>query len=207
MRFMPVPGKAECFGSRLCIDERLLRSGFNKEYQHWKMMQKETIVIVGGWVSRITDLEPPSDKDGIVTAADVGTLDLEGTQLATLSACDTGIGEYKSSEGILGLRRGFVMAGAENLLLTLWPVEDEATAQFMLAFYEAMHAGDNVPRALAEVQRDWLVKLRGLPGRARSSGARKSTTTGKAARSSTGTWRPEAQSTGQQGRLDGLLCL
>ncbi|MBI4657762.1 MAG: CHAT domain-containing protein [Verrucomicrobia bacterium] len=103
---------------------------------------------------------PPPDNDGIVTAADVGTLDLKGTWLVTLSACDTGAGEVRTGEGVLGLRRAFIQAGAENLLMTLWPIADEETAQFMVEFYEAAHRSGDAPCALWEVQRDWLVKLR-----------------------------------------------
>jgi len=61
---------------------------------------------------------------------------------------------------VLGLRRGFIQAGAQNLLMTLWSVADEETSKFMLDFYDAAHQSGNAPKALAEVQRDWLVKLR-----------------------------------------------
>jgi CHAT domain-containing protein len=103
---------------------------------------------------------PPTDNDGIVTADEVGTLNLDSTWLVVLSACDTGAGEARSGEGVLGLRRGFVQAGAQNLLLTLWKIRDEETAKFMVNFYDAAHASGDAAQALAEVQRDWLVKLR-----------------------------------------------
>lgn len=84
-------------------------------------------------------------------------------------ACDTlGVqhrhGEAKSGEGVLGLRRGFIQAGAKNLLMTLWPISDETTVDIMAEFYEAAHKSGNAPQALAEVQRDWLVKLRKSSG-------------------------------------------
>jgi len=60
----------------------------------------------------------------------------------------------------MGLRRGFIQAGAENLLMTLWPISDEVTVQIMRDFYDAAHNEGHVPEALAEVQRDWLLKLR-----------------------------------------------
>ncbi|MDA1272745.1 MAG: CHAT domain-containing protein [Verrucomicrobia bacterium] len=104
--------------------------------------------------------ETASIADGIVTAAEAGTLKLEGTELVVLSACETGAGEAKSGEGVLGLRRGFIQAGARNLLMTLWCVADEETAQLMTEFYERFHATGDAPQALADVQRDWLVKLR-----------------------------------------------
>ena len=103
---------------------------------------------------------PPIEEDGILSAEDVSTLDLKGTWLVTLSACDTGSGEARAGEGVMGLRRGFVEAGAQNLLMTLWPISDEFTIQIMSDFYEAAHETGNAPEALAKVQRDWLVKLR-----------------------------------------------
>ena len=103
---------------------------------------------------------PPAKDDGILTAEDVSTLDLKSTWLVTLSACDTGSGEARAGEGVMGLRRGFIQAGAQNLLMTLWPISDEVTVQIMSDFYEAAHKTGNAPEALADVQRDWLVKLR-----------------------------------------------
>jgi tetratricopeptide (TPR) repeat protein len=103
---------------------------------------------------------PPIEDDGILTAEDVSTLDLKGTWLVTLSACDTGSGEARAGEGVMGLRRGFLEAGAQNLLMSLWPISDEFTVQIMSDFYESAHQSGNAPEALAKVQRDWLVKLR-----------------------------------------------
>src|SRR5246500_2468501 len=77
------------------------------------------------------DEVPPVENDGILTAEDVSTLDLKGTCLVTLSACDTGSGEARAGEGVMGLRRGFIQAGAQNMLMTLWPVHDEITAQII----------------------------------------------------------------------------
>jgi tetratricopeptide (TPR) repeat protein len=111
---------------------------------------------------------PAIDDDGILTAEDVATLNLKGTWLVTLSACDTGSGEARAGEGVLGLRRGFIEAGAENLLMTLWTISDEFTVQIMSDFYEAAHRIGDAPNALVVVQRDWLVKLRKEKGLAQS---------------------------------------
>jgi CHAT domain-containing protein/Tfp pilus assembly protein PilF len=111
---------------------------------------------------------PPVENDGILTAEDVSTLDLQGTWLVTLSACDTGSGEARAGEGVMGLRRGFIQAGAQNLLMTLWPISDEVTVQIMSDFYDAAHKTGNAPEALAEVQRNWLVKLRTEKGLAQA---------------------------------------
>jgi len=111
---------------------------------------------------------PSVDNDGILTAEDVSTMNLQGTWLVTLSACDTAKGEARAGEGVMGLRRGFAQAGAENLLLTLWAVSDQTTVQIMADFYEAAHKSGNPPEALAEVQRKWLLKLRSEKGLAQA---------------------------------------
>jgi CHAT domain-containing protein len=103
---------------------------------------------------------PAVENDGIVTAEDVATLDLKGTWLVTLSACETGFGEARAGEGVLGLRRGFVQAGAQHLLMTLWPISDETTVRIMTDFYDAARKTANPQQALAQVQRDWLLKIR-----------------------------------------------
>jgi CHAT domain-containing protein/Tfp pilus assembly protein PilF len=98
--------------------------------------------------------------DGIVTAAEIGALDLQGTWLVVLSACDSGLGEARAGEGVFGLRRAFIQAGAQNLLLTLWPVDDQQTLELMLDFYGELKDAKSPAAALAHVQRSWLKKLR-----------------------------------------------
>jgi tetratricopeptide (TPR) repeat protein len=103
---------------------------------------------------------PPIENDGIVTAEEVGGLKLNGTWLVVLSACETGSGEARAGEGVLGLRRGFIQAGGQNLLMTLWPIYDQMAVRILSDFYETADKTHNAPEALAEVQRTWLVKLR-----------------------------------------------
>ena len=79
----------------------------------------------------------PDEEDGILTAEEIAALDLSGVEWAVLSACDTGIGEVKAGEGVLGLRRAFEMAGARTLILSLWPVEDQAARDWMRQLYRA----------------------------------------------------------------------
>lgn len=106
---------------------------------------------------------PPQLEDGFLSAAEVGALDLKGTELVVLSACDTGLGASENGEGVLGLRRGFVQSGTANLLFTLWPIDDRETALFMADFYAALASGS--PRtALSATQGEWLSRLRGKEG-------------------------------------------
>jgi CHAT domain-containing protein len=76
------------------------------------------------------------EDDGILTAEEVAAINLEGVEWAVLSACDTGVGEVRAGEGVLGLRRSFEIAGARTVIMSLWPVEDEATRAWMTALYE-----------------------------------------------------------------------
>jgi CHAT domain-containing protein len=127
------------------------------------------------------DEVPPVENDGILTAEDVSTLDLQGTWLVTLSARDTGSGQARAGEGVMGLRRGFIQAGAQNLLMTLWPISDEVTVQIMSDFSEAAHNTGNAPEALADVQRKWLAGHRRTARREYDRGKSRSQSSGIAA--------------------------
>ena len=117
---------------------------------------------------------PDPENDGILTAEEVACLNLEGTWLVSLSACDTGIGFVRSGEGVFGLRRAFIQAGARNLLMTLWPVRDTITAGVMADFYAQCLSSGDPSRSLSLTQRKWLVTLRkeqGLLAAVRDAGA------------------------------------
>ncbi|AGY56754.1 tetratricopeptide repeat protein [Gloeobacter kilaueensis] len=76
--------------------------------------------------------------DGVLTALEVSGLDLQGTQLVVLSACDTGLGEVADGEGVYGLKRALTLAGAESQLLSLWKVADEPTKALMVDYYRQL---------------------------------------------------------------------
>src|SRR5262249_1409523 len=92
------------------------------------------------------------DDDGILTALEVAGLDLYGTKLVVLSACNTGVGEVNRSEGVYGLRRALALAGAETQVMSLWPVSDRGTRDLMIDYYRAMTRGEGRSEALRRVE-------------------------------------------------------
>jgi CHAT domain-containing protein len=90
---------------------------------------------------------PPEAEDGLLTAEDVSGMDLLGTELVVLSACETGLGAVQIGEGVFGLRRTFMLAGAKTLVMSLWKVPDKQTQELMEDFYQRLLAGQ--PRAEA----------------------------------------------------------
>ena len=98
------------------------------------------------------------EDDGILTALEASGLNLWGTKLVVLSACDTGVGEVKNGEGVYGLRRALVLAGAETQMMSLWPVSDEGTRDLMIGYYQALQAGQGRGEALRQVQLQMLAR-------------------------------------------------
>ena len=95
-------------------------------------------------------------EDGILTALEASGLNLWGTKLVVLSACDTGLGEVRNGEGVYGLRRAFVLAGAESLLMSLWPVSDYSTRKLMSSYYRNLKQGIGRGESLRHVQLEML---------------------------------------------------
>jgi tetratricopeptide (TPR) repeat protein/CHAT domain-containing protein len=96
------------------------------------------------------------DQDGILTALEVTGLDLRGTQLVVLSACETGVGELAAGEGVYGLRRALVLAGSHSQVISLWKVDDAATQELMVAYYDRLLSGMPRDAALRETQLAFL---------------------------------------------------
>jgi CHAT domain-containing protein len=95
-------------------------------------------------------------EDGILTGLEATGMNLWGTKLVVLSACDTGMGEVKTGEGVYGLRRAFALAGAESLVMSLWPASDYTTRKLMARYYQNLKLGMGRGESLRQVQLDML---------------------------------------------------
>ncbi|MCZ8117484.1 MAG: CHAT domain-containing protein [Microcystis sp. LE18-22.4A] len=118
-------------GERNVIENPLLRSG---------------LVLAGVTIGQ------SAGDDGVLTALETTNLNLVGTKLVVLSACDTGKGDIKIGQGVYGLRRALVIAGSESQLISLWKVSDDATKDLMVAYYERLQKGEGRSEALRQIQ-------------------------------------------------------
>ena len=92
-------------------------------------------------------------EDGVLTAAEVATIDMRNTDLVVLSACETGLGDIKGSEGVYGLQRSFKMAGVKYLIMSLWQVPDKETAEFMTSFYKNLTETNDIKESFNATQK------------------------------------------------------
>ena len=124
-------------GGRKAFENPLLRSG---------------LILAGGnkaWFEKPVE----GVEDGILFADEVAKMNLVGTELVVMSACETGLGTLNNSEGVFGLQRAFKLAGAQTLIMSLWEVDDDGTAFIMEEFYRNWLAGKNKQEAFKEAQR------------------------------------------------------
>lgn len=111
------------------------------------------LMMAGVNIALSGDSLPDNVDDGILTANEISQLNFKGLDLVVLSACDTGLGDI-SGEGVFGLQRGFKIAGAQSLLMSLWKVSDKATQEMMTLFYSNIANGMTKHEALKDARRN-----------------------------------------------------
>ncbi|HBS87451.1 MAG TPA: hypothetical protein DEA97_12890 [Bacteroidales bacterium] len=99
-----------------------------------------------------------TDDEGVLTALEVSHLNMKNTDLVVLSACETGLGDIKGSEGVYGLQRAFKMAGVKYIIMSLWQVPDKETQEFMTLFYSKLLKIKDVRNAFVETQKEMRAK-------------------------------------------------
>jgi CHAT domain-containing protein/tetratricopeptide (TPR) repeat protein len=102
----------------------------------------------------------PDVDDGVLTAFEASTLNLQGTELVVMSACETGLGVVRNGEGVFGLPRAMQEAGARAMLISLWKVPDRETEELMRLFYEKWLAGASKQKALREAQLEMRARIK-----------------------------------------------
>ena len=114
-------------------------------------LKRSGLILSGGQRAWLNQPIPANVEDGILLAEEIATMDLSGTDLVVLSACQTGLGEI-TSEGVFGLQRAFKNAGVQTLIMSLWRVNDAATSLIMQTFYEHLLSGQSKREAFAIAQ-------------------------------------------------------
>lgn len=114
-------------------------------------MLRSGLMLSGGNRAWQGETIPETVEDGVLTAREISRMDLRGTDLVVLSACETGLGEV-SSEGVFGLQRSFKQAGVQTLVMSLWEVSDEATRYMMTEFYSGLLSGKEKRVAFLEAK-------------------------------------------------------
>ncbi len=110
-------------------------------------MLKSGIALSGANISAIKGI-----SDGIVTSLKLSGLNLKGTELVVLSACQTGVVDIKSTQNVSGLNKAFIQAGAKNIVMSLWSVADNETSQLMTSFYKQLNSTNNYAKALQKAK-------------------------------------------------------
>ncbi len=116
-------------------------------------MNKSGVLFAGANAGWQYGYQPNEQEDGILYSAELAELDLSHVQLVVMSACETGLGKVDGLEGVFGLQRALKLAGAKNIIVSLWQVPDKESSEFMQLFYTQLNEVKNIRTAFVETQR------------------------------------------------------
>ena len=135
------------------VEESLQNNSRNLLLNQPDPMLRSGLALAGVNHLWLRDNETYDGEDGILTAYEISNLDLFDTQLVVLSACETGLGDLRNAEGVYGLQRAFRQAGVKQLIISLWKVPDQETAELMKTFYTKLVKSGDAHQALSETQK------------------------------------------------------
>jgi tetratricopeptide (TPR) repeat protein len=115
------------------------------------------------WTGKPDSMIAKTGEDGILTALEVSNLPLKNTKLVVLSACETGLGKIQGTEGVFGLKRGFKLAGVEQIIVSLWSVPDKETMELMTAFYSDLAKTKDAVISFEKAQKEMRKKYADRP--------------------------------------------
>lgn len=138
------------------VDRASWPIGVLADYAKDNVLLRSGLMLTGAAEANSSTQTLDSTNNGIMTSYEAMNLDLKGTDLVVLSACETGLGEVKAGEGVYGLQRAFLVAGAEAIIMSLWKVDDEATQLLMNNFYANWVKTNNRQKAFKQAQQQLL---------------------------------------------------
>jgi CHAT domain-containing protein len=132
--------------------------GVNSFVENKNPLMRSGLVFAGANDVWSKQNKPDSIDDGVLTAQEVAVINMRKTELVVMSACETGLGDIKGSEGVYGLQRAFKMAGVKYEIMSLWQVPDKETEEFMTAFYKKLIKQKDIKQAFYQTQKEMRAK-------------------------------------------------
>ncbi len=136
--------------------------GVHQENAKNNPLLRSGLLLAGASATIKGDVMPnlESNDNGVLTAYEAMNLSLDGTDMIILSACETGLGDVRAGEGVYGLQRAFLVAGAKAMVMSLWKVDDAATQALMTNFYTNLAKGTPKAKAFKQAQLQLMTKFK-----------------------------------------------